>query len=71
MLHLRNICTASINKLMYMYFSYPFSSQLASCQNSVFFKVSILLPYHIRADTSPVLKKWPLAIGKHVKFAGL
>ena len=27
-LHIRNICTASINKIMYMYFTYLFSSQI-------------------------------------------
>ena len=72
-LHSKNICTASINKIMYMYFTYLFSSQIGIlselCVLQVFHFTN--LP-HLRgyfSDSST--EKWPLAKGKHVKCVGL
>ena len=72
-LHSRNICTASINKIMYMYFTYLFSSQIG-----ILSEFCVLQVFHFA--TLPRLReyfpdfsteKWPLAKGKHVKCAGL
>ena len=72
-LHGRNICAASINKIMYMYFTYPFSSQIG-----ILSELCVLQVFHFAAlpclrgyfsDSST--EKWPLAKGKHVKCAGL
>ena len=40
-LHIRNICTASINKIMYMYFTYLFSSQIG-----ILSKLCVLQVFH-------------------------
>ena len=72
-LHSRNICTASINKIINMYFTYLFSFQIG-----IFCKLCVLQVFHFA--TLPPLRgyfsdlsteKWPLAKGKHVKCTGL
>ena len=70
-LHGRNICAASINKIMYMYFTYPFSSQIG-----ILSVLCVLQFFHFAA--LPRLRgyfssteKSPLAKGKHVKCASL
>ena len=72
-LHSRNIWTASINKIMYMYFTYLFSSQIGIlselCVLQVFHFTALLRLRGYFSDSST--EKWPLAKGKHVKCAGL
>ena len=74
-LHNRNIWTASINKIIYMYFTYLSSSQIGNLS-----KLCVLHIFHFAAlprlrryffDSST--EKWPLHVakGKHVKCAGL
>ena len=72
-LHSRNICTASINKIINMYFTYLFSFQIG-----IFCKLCVLQVFHFAtlarlrgyfSDSST--EKWPLAKGKHVKCTGL
>ena len=60
-LHIRNICTASINKIMYMYFTYLFSSQIG-----ILSKLCVLQVFHFAAlprlgatSLTPVLKNGP------------
>ena len=60
-LHIRNICTASINKIMYMYFTYLFSSQIG-----ILSKLCVLQVFHFATlprlgatSLTPVLKNGP------------
>ena len=42
-----------------MYFTYPFRSQSAPNQKSVFFEFAIFLPHHVIAGAFKVLKNGP------------
>ena len=72
-LHSRNICTASINKIINMYFTYLFSSQIGIlselCILQVFYFATLPPLRGYFSDSST--EKWPLAKGKHVKCTGL
>ena len=63
-LHSRNICTANINKIMYMYFTYLFSSQIGILSEFCVLQVFPFCHLTTSARVLPWLQYWKMAPSK-------